>query len=124
MTQSTKYTFMIHAIVAMIMGIPLLIVPGRWLPLFGWTADAIDPVMSRVLASALIALGWSSFRGWQATDWEQVNIIVEAEALFTVLAVIGMLRHLIGFSWPAGVWLIFALFVVFAIAWIVALRKK
>jgi hypothetical protein len=124
MSQSTKYTFMIHTIVTMIMGIPMFLVPGRWLPLFGWAEDGIDALMSRVLGAALIALAWSSYRGWRAIDWEQVNIVVELEAVFTILAAVGMLRHLIGFSWPFGVWLIFALFVIFAIAWIVALRKK
>lgn len=124
MSQSTKYTFLIHTVVAVIMGIPLFIVPGRWLPLFGWAEEGIDALLSRVLGAALIALAWSSYRGWQATDWEQVSIIVELEAVFTVLAAIGMLRHLIGFSWPVGVWFIFALFVIFAIAWIVAWRRK
>ena len=124
MKQSTKYTFMTHAIVAAIMGIPLLLVPGRMLPIFGWAEDGIDPLLSRVLGAVLIAFAWSSYRGWRATDWEQVSIIVETEMIFTVLAVIGLLRHLIGFSWPTGVWLIFALFAIFAIAWLVAWRRK
>ena len=124
MSQSTRYTFLIHAIIAALFGIPMLIIPGEFLPLFGWTDDVIDPLVSRVLGAAIIAMAWSSYRGWRATDWEQVNIVIEAEAMFAVLAAIGMLRHLIGYSWPTGVWLIFGLFVVFAIAWIVALRKR
>jgi hypothetical protein len=124
MSQSTKYTFLIHSVVGLIMGIPLLFVPGRWLPLFGWADDGVDALLSRVLGAAVLAFAWSSYRGWQAADWEQVSIIVEAEVLFTVLAVVGMLRHLIGYSYPFGVWLIFALFAVFAVAWIVALRRK
>ena len=124
MSQSTKYTFLIHAIIAALFGIPMLIIPGEFLPLFGWTDEVIDPLVSRVLGAAIIAMAWSSYRGWRASDWEQVNIVIEAEAMFAVLAAIGMLRHLIGYSWPAGVWLIFALFVVFSIAWIDALRKK
>jgi uncharacterized membrane protein YkvA (DUF1232 family) len=124
MSQSTKYTFLIHAVIAALFGIPMLIIPGEFLPLFGWTDEVIDPLVSRVLGAAIIAMAWSSYRGWRASDWEQVNIVVEAEAMFAVLAAIGILRHLIGYSWPAGVWLIFVLFVVFAIAWIVALRKR
>ena len=133
MSQSTKYTFLIHAIVAAIMGIPLLLVPGDFLPLFGWEADGIDPLISRILGAAVVALAWSSYRGWRALDWEQVRITVEAEVVFTILAVIGMLRHIIGFeapsdiwinNWPFGVWLIFFIFVAFAAAWLVALRRK
>ena len=124
MSQSTRYTFMVHAIVGLIMGLPMLIAPGRWLPLFGWAEDGVDALISRVLAAAVLAFAWSSYRGWRAADWDQVRIIVEAEAVFTVLAVVGMLRHLIGYSYPVGVWLIFAIFAIFAIAWIVALRRK
>ena len=124
MSSSTRYTFLVHAIVAAIMGIPLLLMPGRWLPLFGWTEEVIDPLVSRVLGAAIIALGWSSFRGWRANDWDQVNFVVEAEVVFTVLAAVGMGRHLLGHSYPAGVWFIFGLFIVFALAWIVALRRK
>jgi hypothetical protein len=124
MSKSTKYTFLIHTIVGVIMGLPLLIAPGRWLPLFGWADDGVDALISRVLGAAVLGFAWSSYRGWQAADWEQVRFIVEAEAVFTVLAAVGILRHLIGFSWPVGVWLIFALFAIFAVAWIVALRRK
>ena len=131
MSQSTKYTFLVHAIVSVILGIPLLLVPGRFLPLFGWPEDGIDPLISRILGAAVVALAYSSYRGWQAADWDDVKILVEAEAIFTILGVLAMLRHLFGFPWPIdiyswafGVWLIFAIFVIFAIAWIVALRRK
>ncbi|MFN2188150.1 MAG: hypothetical protein ACK2T3_05250 [Candidatus Promineifilaceae bacterium] len=133
MSQSTRYTFLVHAIVAAIMGILLLLIPGEFLPLFGWPKAGIDPLVSRVLGAAILAFGWSSYRGWRALDWGQVRIIVEAEVVFTVLAVLGMLRHIIGFeqpfefwinNWPFGVWLIFFTFVAFAIAFIVALRRK
>ena len=66
MSQSTKYTFLIHAVVAVIMGIPLLIIPGRFLPLFGWTEAAIDPLLTRILGAALLAFAWSSYRGWRS----------------------------------------------------------
>lgn len=124
MSQTTRYTFLVHAAVGTIMGLPLLIVPGRWLPLFGWAEEGIDALLSRVLAAAILGFAWSSYRGWRAADWEEVRIIVEAELVFTALAVVGMLRHMINYSYPLGVWFILILFVLFTIAWIVALRRK
>ncbi len=133
MSQSTKYTFLAHTIVTVIMGIPLLLVPGKFLPIFGWVEEGIDPLITRIFGAAVLAMAWSSYQGWKAMDWDQVRITVEAEAVFTILAVIGMLKHIIGFSrpfeiwinnWPLGVWFIFAIFAIFAIAWIVALRRK
>ena len=54
--------------------------------------------------AALLALSWSSLRGYLADDWEQVEIVVELEAAFTVLASIGLLRHLLVGSWPWYTW--------------------
>jgi hypothetical protein len=121
-TRSLRLTFGIHAIVALIFGAGLLVVPGRTLGIFGWSP--IDPLISRGLGAALLGLAWSSFRGWQAVERKQVAILVEAEAVFCVLACAGLLRHLLTASYPYYVWGILILFAVFAIAWILALVRK
>lgn len=122
MSKALKITFLIHAIVSAVGGLLLLIIPGRTLLFFGWAP--IDPILSRVLGAALLALGWSSFRGWQATEREQVQILVELEAVFTVLACVGLLRHLLFARYLPIVWLLFAVFFIFAIAWIVFLVRR
>jgi hypothetical protein len=122
MSKALKTTFLIHAVVSAVFGIPLLVVPGGFLGLFSWVP--IDPILSRILGAALLALAWSSFRGWQATERKQVQILVELEAVFTVLACIALLRHLLFGSWPLIVWLVFAVFVAFAVAWIVFLIRR
>lgn len=119
MSKSLRYTFLVHALVALILGLPLLVAPGRWLNLFGWAP--IDPIMSRFLGAALLAMAWSSYRGWQAQEWKQVQFLVELEAIFCVLSAIGLLRHLLGSTWPLMVWLVLALAVSFAVAWSIAL---
>lgn len=116
MSKALKTTFLIHAVVSFVVGAPLLIAPGRLLLLLGWAP--IDPIASRVLGAALLALAWSSFRGWRATEWRQVAILVEMEAVYTVLACVGMLRHLLFARYPLIPWLMFAILLVFAIAWI------
>jgi hypothetical protein len=122
MTRFLRTTFGIHTIVALIFGAALLIAPGRTLGLFGWSP--IDPLISRGFGAALLALAWSSFRGWRASERQQVQILVEAEAVFCVLACAGLLRHLLVASYPWYVWGVFVLFAAFAVAWIVGLVRK
>lgn len=122
MSKALKFTFLIHAVVALILGALLLIIPGRFLGWVGWAP--VEPIINRVLGAALLALAWSSFRGWLATERAQVAILVEMEAAFTVLGCIGVLRHLLFGGYPAMVWIVFAILALFAIAWIASLLKK
>ena len=77
MAKSSKATFLIHAIVSVLFGAPLLLAPGRFLGLFDWAP--IDPLTSRLLGSALLALGWGSYRSWRSTTWKDISAIVEME---------------------------------------------
>ncbi len=122
MSKSLKYTFLIHVVVSLIFGAALLLAPGRFLGLFGWAP--IDPLISRLLGAALLALAWSSYRGWGASSYEQVSVLVEMEVIFTVFGSVGLLRHLIKAWYPWYVWLVFAVLLVFAIAWTYHLWKK
>jgi len=122
MSKSLRYTFLVHMIVAVIYGLPMLIVPGGFLQIFDWAP--IDPLMTRVTGAALLGFAWSSYRGWRAAGWDQVWRIVEAEAVFTTLAAIGLGRHIIAASWPWYVWMIFITFIVFAAAWIFHLFRQ
>lgn len=122
MSKALRLAFLIHAVVGVLFGALLLIIPGRFLEWVGWAP--IDPIAGRVLGAALLALAWSSFRGWQATERAQVATLVELEAVFTVLGCVGLLRHLLFAPFPAMVWIVFAILAIFAIAWITFLLKK
>jgi hypothetical protein len=100
----------------------MLVAPGRFLDFFGWRP--IDPLMTRVLGAALLGFGWTSYRGWRAAGWDQVRFIVEAEAIFCTLAVLGLARHILVAAWPWYVWMIFILYAIFAVAWIYHLVKQ
>lgn len=122
MSKGLKYLFLVHCVVAILFGAPLLVAPGRFLELFGWAP--VDPLISRVLGAALLALAWSSFRGWQAAERTQVARLIELEAVFTILGCVGLGRHLVVATWPLVVWAVFAVLAVFAAAWVLALLRK
>jgi hypothetical protein len=122
MGKALRYTFLIHAIVAFVFGVPMLLGPGHFLILLGWLQ--IDSMLSRVLGAALLGLAWSSWRGWQATDKAQVKTLLELEAIFTVLGAAGLLRELVVSYFPVIYWVLFATLAVFAVAWIIFRFKK
>jgi hypothetical protein len=122
MSKALRTTFLVHAVVSLLSGAPLFIVPGQMLTWLGWAP--IDPLASRVLGAALLAVAWSSLRGWLATERARVAILIEMEAVFTVLACVGLLRHLLAGGWPLVPWLALALFLAFALAWVTFLVRK
>ncbi len=115
MSTALKYTFLIHLLVAVLFGLPLLLFPGQFLGVFGWAP--VDPLLSRVLGAALLAHAWSSFRAVRGSTPAPVAILIEIQIVFTVLAGVGFLRHLMVGNYPLMVWLVFLLFAVFALAW-------
>ncbi|MBN1138187.1 MAG: hypothetical protein JXM73_16475 [Anaerolineae bacterium] len=121
MSKWLRILFLVHAVVAVIGGLPLLLAPGRTLDLFGWAP--IDPLLSRILGAALLALAWSSWRGWRGATQAQAALLIEVEAIFTTLTCAGLLRQLLGASWPWYVWLLFGVFAAFAAAWVAALSE-
>jgi hypothetical protein len=122
MSRGLRMLFLVHMAVALVFGVPLLLIPGRMLQWLNWAP--IDPVVSRVLGAALLALGWSSFRGWQLMGKRDVRLLVEMEAAFTGLACVGMGRHLFFASYPLFPWLVFALFLLFFLAWTFFLVRR
>lgn len=122
MSRVLRMTFLTHAVVAAVPGLLLLTVPGRFLLALGWAP--IDPVLSRVLGAAFLALAWSSVRGWRSDAWAEVRHLVELELVFTGLACVGLLRHLLFARWPFVVWALLAVFAAYAVAWLAALLRK
>jgi hypothetical protein len=122
MTKALRTTFLVHSIVFVLVGAALLLFPGRVLVLLNWTP--IEPIVVRLLGAALLGLAWSSYRGWRATQRSQVAIVLELEAAFAVLGCIGLLRHLLTSRWPLIVWVVFAVLLAFAVAWIVLLVRR
>lgn len=123
MSKELRTTFLIHATTTVIFGALLFFIPGRFLQAIGWAP--IDPIVSRGLGAAYLALAWSSYRGWRSKSWEQVALLVEIEAAVTVLSCIGLARHLFFARYPAWPWIFFGIYAIYAVAWVVLwLRER
>jgi hypothetical protein len=119
MSRILKPALWAHMIVSFILGALLLITPGR---LFTWVRWApIDPLISRILGAALLAMSWGDWRVQRSGGQAEATLWVEVHLTFTALAAIGLLRHLVAGGFPVIVWVVFALFTVFALIWLAAL---
>jgi len=110
------------------------VIPGRSLTLLGWVDEFVqlpgsdlsipgqtfvDPLISRLLGSALLALALSSFLGWRAVRWEQVAIVVKQETAVCVLSVVAFLYVLARGLRPMPLigWAVMILLLAFGLAW-------
>jgi hypothetical protein len=131
-----QITFLVHAILSLILGLSLLLVPGRSLALSGWVEEwvqlpnsdqiipgytFVDPLITRLLGAALLALAYLSFRCLRsvAQVGKDVRLVVEFEAVYCALSIIAILIALITMERIAGVivWLILLLYAAFFVAW-------
>ena len=79
MSKALKITFGVHMVVALLFGAPLLLIPGRFLGLFGW--QPLDPHITRLLGAAMLAFTWSSFQGYRTTDMNLKRAILVVFAI-------------------------------------------
>jgi hypothetical protein len=136
-----RTTFIVHAFVATLLGGALWLIPGRFLTLLGWVDEFVqlpestmsvpgstfvDPVITRLLGAALLALAYSSFQAWRAQSWEQVALLVKSETVFCALGVAAFLVVIINGDRELGwaVWLMLALLAGFMVAWGWAWSRK
>ena len=117
MSQGLAILFRLHALVSLLFGLPLLLFPGHLLAALGWAP--IDPILSRVAGAAIIALGWSSVRA-RLTDSPQITLVlIEMDAVFSVIGTLGVLRHLLVSYYLPAVDFLFGVLLAFSAAWIV-----
>jgi hypothetical protein len=136
-----RNTFLIHSIISVILGVAMWLIPGRTLTWMGWVDEFVqipgpdlsvpgwtfvDPFISRLFGSALLALAFSSYLSWRAKGWQQVKLIVRQETVFCVLSVIAFFYVLVrGLRpMPLAGWLVMVLLLAFAAAWAVAWRSE
>lgn len=138
-SNSLRTIFLVHMIISLVLGAALWLVPGRTLTFLGWIPETVelpelgvstpgttfvDNVITRLLGAALLALAFSSFRGWRAERWEQIALVVQLEFVFCAIALIGSLA---GFylrnEVPVFGWVVAALLAIFTLLWGWVLRR-
>lgn len=78
-----KLMFLVHCIVALIVGLVFVVAPQFWAALFGQSLG--DTGIYRVFGAAMLAFGASSWWAYRETSWERVKIVAEMEMVWTVL---------------------------------------
>ena len=122
MSNLLKITLIVHIIFAVLFGLPLLAMPGRFLGWLGWAP--VDPLISRMFGAALLGLGWLDYRTLRSSSRQAAQGVIEAGIVFCGLAAVGMLRNMGGSNWPWYVWAVLAIYVLLAGLWIVNWLKK
>ena len=122
MAKILKGTLAVYTAVTAVAGLSLLLAPGRFLGLFDWLP--VDPILSRILGAALLALAWSALRGLRAGGGAITALVVEVQAGFCLLAALGVLRHLLFAHYPAVVWILFFALALFSLLWLAHIVRK
>lgn len=116
MSRELRNLFLLHALVSLLFGVPLVLFPGPFLGALGWTP--IDPILSRVAGAAILAMGWSSVRAWLADSPHIARVLIEMEAVFSLAGALAVLRHLLIAYYLPAVDFLFGVLLAFAAAWI------
>ena len=116
MSKGLKTTFLVHVIVVLVFGLPLLFAPKFYETATGW--DPVEPAIGRTLGAMLLALGVSSWMGYRATSWSEVRIVVAQEIAFTFLGTVASLYEALGPGAPTLIWLNIAVMGIFCFLWI------
>ena len=102
MSSGLKYTFLVHAVVAFVFGVGLVLAPEWLRERVNWTSA--DPAMARAYGTALLAICLSSWLGFRAEEWKQVRIIVRMENAFTIIGFLTGLYTVLFADGPSFVW--------------------
>lgn len=114
LSRALRSTFLVHAVVAFVVALPLFLVPETWAELVGW--GATDPAMARFLGAGLLGLSGASWLGYRAATWSAVRILVFLEVLFPGLLVLAGLYELLALDAPIFAWVPVAVSAAFAVA--------
>lgn len=111
---SLRLWFVIHCVADLMFAVPLFVAPVTTLELFGWTT--VDPLVTRLVAAALVGIGVESYLGRHGTR-EQFRGMLRLKVLWSLTANAGIALS-IAQGAPAMAWLFQAIFVGFSALWI------
>jgi hypothetical protein len=106
--------FVIHFATDILFAIPLLLIPKIIMPLFGWRV--VDPITSRLVGAALLAIGVESLIGRNASR-EVFKAMLNLKVIWGTAASLGITMGIIKGA-PASSWLFLAIFTTFLVVWV------
>jgi hypothetical protein len=110
---SLRAWFVVHFLVDVVCAVPLLLVPELVLPRLGWTT--VDPVTTRLVGAALLAIGVQSWRGRNGGVAE-FRAMLALKVIWSSAAILG-LTIAIARGAPPAAFLCLAIFLVFCGVW-------
>jgi hypothetical protein len=114
MSSGLRLTFLLHFIVALVVGLVYLLIPAEWGNLVNWPVK--EPPVYRLLGAAILAFGVSSWLAYKAMLWTKVKIVVQTEIVWATLGTLVMLWALIFAGLPTFGWVNAIILGAFAIA--------
>lgn len=111
-----KLTFLIHCIVALIVGLVFLLAPQFWASLFGQTLP--ENGIYRVLGAAILAFGASSWWAYREQLWERVKLLTEMEMVWTILGALITVYALMFETMIVAGWIMAITLALFAIVFV------
>jgi len=105
--------FVIHFVVDLVVGVPLLIAPAAVLGAFGWSP--LDPGATRLVAAALLAIGLSSYRV-RGEGIEVFRAFLSLKIIWSLLAIFALFAA-IGGGAPSVAWVFLFTFLIFLGVW-------
>ncbi|NQT27302.1 hypothetical protein HQ585_18255 [candidate division KSB1 bacterium] len=113
--KSLRIWFVIHFIMDVITGLPLLIAPVAVLTLLGWRT--VDPIATRLVGAALLGIGIESFLGRNA-GLEAYRGMLNLKIIWSATALAGFVLSIITTTVPPAIWLFIGIFAIFHGVWI------
>jgi hypothetical protein len=112
---SLRIWFVIHFAVDMLFALPLLIAPVAFLTFIGW--ETVDPLATRIVGAALMAIGVESLMSWNANA-AVYRAMLNLKIIWSAGVVFGILLTMLINGGPLFGWLVLAIFLVFNLIWL------
>ncbi len=117
-----KITFLLHALIAGLVGIQHLFFPRIWTDLAGM--QIFETVTWRLLGAALIAFATSSWLSFRESEWSRVRIVVILEIVWSGLGAAVILWGILQEGLAPLEWVNVVLLLVFALIFLYFSMKK
>jgi len=98
-----KTLFLVHAIAGTIFGLAYLLMPDVWGSLTGVPMQ--EPGWYRAIGAAILGFATSSWLAYKETAWDKVKIVVQMEAIWSILGTLVALWGLLFAGFPTADWL-------------------